>query len=154
MTGGIERSHIKENAHHDYFRDGCFLFNCVNTLDEGQMFGELGLLLHTQRTATIMAKENVHLAVLNKKCYEDILMIAESKRLNDKIDFFERHIIKDATRDTIAKFAYAFEKMKLILNQVIYKKGDEIDNFYVVKNGNILVIFIQKNTFLIFHLSY
>ena len=121
----------------------------MKTLGQGQTFGELGLLLHTHRTALIMAKETLHLIVLSKKDYKEILMLAESKKMNEKIEFFAKHVIKDATRDTVAKYCYAFEKINGTMNQIIYKEGDEVNKFYLVKNGNVLVTFSIKSYIII-----
>ena len=45
----------------------------VGRLHPGQGFGELALIHHTPRTATIQACSKCHLAVLEKEDYEEIL---------------------------------------------------------------------------------
>jgi len=69
--GGIE---INERAKGRYFNfeTGLLSYFCVASLPKGRIFGEMGLLQNKPRAATIVAKDEVSLAVINKRDYEKI----------------------------------------------------------------------------------
>ena len=51
----------------------------VKTLSVGDSFGELALIENRPRAATIISRENCHLAVLEKKHFNKILSIIKTK---------------------------------------------------------------------------
>jgi hypothetical protein len=44
-----------ENAAHFFNKNNQFIYNCVKVLEKGDYFGELGLLHHKPRAATVVA---------------------------------------------------------------------------------------------------
>ena len=62
----------------------------VNTLCVGASFGELALLSHKPRAATIICKENCEFAVLEKEDFLKILKISEEKKLFEEMAFFAK----------------------------------------------------------------
>jgi len=54
------------------FETGLLNYFCVASLPKGRIFGEMGLLQNKPRAATIVAKDEVSLAVINKRDYEKI----------------------------------------------------------------------------------
>lgn len=56
----------------------------VVTLKEGDMFGDLGLLLEKPRAASIICKEDSELATLTAADYKNILQVANTIKINNK----------------------------------------------------------------------
>ena len=101
------------------------------------MFGELGLLNKAPRSATIIARTDSLFAILDTESYKDILEAAEIKKLNDRIDFFQHHMLSGCGRQVISKFSYNFKKFKYIRNTVIYSEGDKSNTVYLIKKGSV-----------------
>ena len=64
---GLDILNLENPAH--FFDNDIFLYNTVATLGPGEIFGELGILNNQPRSATIVAIEETHFAILLKKDY-------------------------------------------------------------------------------------
>lgn len=61
----------------------------VVVLPAGTSFGELALISHKPRAATIRAKVDCHFAVLEKADYQKVYGVIQEKILNRKVNFFK-----------------------------------------------------------------
>ena len=61
----------------------------VAVLGDGHCFGELSLISHKPRSATIKWLTDTKFAVLNKKWYEKVFYIKEKKLLAEKVTFLK-----------------------------------------------------------------
>lgn len=57
-------------------------------MHQGQSFGELALINHDKRSATIKCITDCLFAVINKVEYDKILKKIDSREISRKIDFF------------------------------------------------------------------
>ena len=91
--------------------------NYIKELSEGESFGELALLSHKKRNATIIAKTNVHFAVLEKQAYNTVLEKKEAKKLELKVAFFKGlPYFTKWTKTSLQKFIYFFTLKKVHRN--------------------------------------
>lgn len=127
-----------------YFTDGVFHYNLGNLLKDGDFFGELGLLTKKPRKATILSLEDSYLMYLEKSDYKNVVQSVDLSKITRKIGFFEKHFLRGFTQDGILKLSYFFLKKKFGLNQIVYGENDSIDGCYLIKKGEIAVVFLKK----------
>ncbi len=110
----------------------------VAQLSAGKSFGELSLIQHKPRIATIRTLEGTHFATLDKYDYETSLARIEKKHINKMIDFMMQiPCFRKWTKNSIIKFSYYLKKQKLFRNQILYRTGQKADRIYIIKKGEI-----------------
>ncbi|CDW78470.1 UNKNOWN [Stylonychia lemnae] len=111
-------------------------FREVARLSEGKTFGELALIVHKPRMATIRCEIGTHFAVLDKYDFQRCLGKLEKKQLNQIIDFLKNlQCFKSWTRNSVGKFSYFLSKQKFKRGQIVYKEGQVSDKVFIVKKG-------------------
>ncbi|CAD8172121.1 unnamed protein product [Paramecium octaurelia] len=115
----------------------------VNILKAGNSFGELALLNdNAKRTATIIAKEDCMLAVMEKHHFKAILGAQEQQKVQDRIAFLcSFPFLQSWSFREIKTFSYHFEPIQITLNQAVIKQNDYCSNFYIVREGNFEVTY-------------
>ena len=122
-----------------YFDEGVFKYNCINVLNSGQSFGELGLLIRKPRNATILCKEDIQLLYLEKQDYMLLEQIDRQKILR-KLAFFSEFFFRDTVNnDYVLRMIYNFQKKKYGYGKILFNENDSIDGCYVIKKGRILI---------------
>lgn len=114
----------------------------VAQLPAGVSFGELAILEPQlkPRAATIHCKEDCHLAVLDKKPYQDILGNIEKKKLDDQIDFLlSLDIFKDVgwSRHAMKPIVKLFTIETFPKGHFFYKEGQQSETIMAIKTGEI-----------------
>ncbi|EAR86442.2 cyclic nucleotide-binding domain protein (macronuclear) [Tetrahymena thermophila SB210] len=135
--GQIKLSDLAEPS--KFIQDGVLTHNYLVTLQTGQMFGELGLLMKKPRAATIIAKEDTEFAVLDAEDYIQILKAGEMKKFNRRINFFSSSLLQNCGREVVLKFSYNFEKLKFEKGQSIYTQQESPKFVYLIKKGTIQI---------------
>lgn len=122
----------------------------LNTIGEGQVFGEIGLMIEMPRTATISAKEDCLLLELRREDFENFLQVAPeagSKFGEDmkqriaghfrkyKIPFFAA--IPD---DRFAYLATLCSIEEIPPGTTIFQEGEVGDTFYIIAHGTVTVV--------------
>ena len=108
----------------------------VAILPAGTSFGELALISHKPRAATIRAKVDSHFAVLEKADYQKVYGVIQEKILNRKVNFFKNlTIFSDWTRGAVAKATYYFTEKEYSRGHLVYKELDIWKHTYVVIEG-------------------
>jgi cAMP-binding proteins - catabolite gene activator and regulatory subunit of cAMP-dependent protein kinases len=69
-----------------YFDKGLAVFKKLNTLSDGDFFGELALIFHTTRTASIIASEDCHLLKISSDDFKTIFG-SQINNVVNKLDF-------------------------------------------------------------------
>ncbi|CAD8097040.1 unnamed protein product [Paramecium sonneborni] len=120
----------------------------VNVLKAGNSFGELALLNdNAKRTATIIAKEDCMLAVMEKHHFKAILGAQEQQKVQDRISFLcSFPFLQSWSFREIKTISYHFEPIQVTLNQAVIKQNDYCSNFYIVREGNFEVTYTLNDS--------
>lgn len=119
--------------------DGVFTLKYIGTMEPSQAFGEVSLLRNKPRSATVIAIEDCHLAVLDKKAFEDILVKAEREKIEKNLEFFNQVFGVSISREIVSRLAYSFEKRSVPLEGTIFKEGDGVETIMIIKKGEVMV---------------
>lgn len=78
------------------FSNGVYIFCDVNTIKEGESFGEAGLLMRRVRSATVLCSEDSDLVTLSRQDYNLILKELQHrkqlKKINAVADYMDPNI--------------------------------------------------------------
>ena len=109
-----------------FFEDEIFKFNTnVIKLNDGKVFGDMGLLLNKPRSATILCLEDCHLAVLSKNDYINILKQSEQQKINNMLEFFQKNMFPTAGKESIMRLIKMFEETKTFhYGEYVFKEGN------------------------------
>ena len=139
QIGNMHFNIFKDFDH--FFKSGVFTHQWVSTFMTGTVVGEKALITNKTRSSTIVAREDIYLAVLDKSDFEKIFLQLERYKINKLTDFFSEHFVANISRDTVLKFSYIFTKEHYSTKQIIYKEGDIAQNYYLIKKGEVNVHF-------------
>ncbi|CAD8067454.1 unnamed protein product [Paramecium sonneborni] len=133
LTHGLEKLQDKEFL----FNGGVFLHEYVARINEGQMFGERGLLIESARTGTVIANTSLHVAVLTRKDYKILLEDNQLEKIRKKTRLLSNSILKYLTYKEAIETQYKFEKVHYPIGHYIYKIGDTPQQLIVIKKGTV-----------------
>ena len=139
MFGNLQLDDFSAPNHFFEPSSGVFIYDCVSILKQGHRIGELGLITQNPRAATIVAREDCDLAVLNGSDFKRILHAAEEKKIQKKKNFYANTLFRDFNRSLVFKLSYLFEKRKFFKNQVIFHQNEPANGLYLIKKGEIEV---------------
>lgn len=122
---------------HPYSR--FLMFTMPATFAKGYMFGHLGILTGQPRKASIICMTDCVFATLTTKEYLDIKGQDDTKRLNRRIEFFEKNLIPDFEKSVIIKVQENFDKEKYAYKQSIFIEGEDVKHQYQIKSGEISI---------------
>ncbi|OMJ65899.1 hypothetical protein SteCoe_37455 [Stentor coeruleus] len=115
-------------------------FKHINTLKEGDFFGELALINNKPRTATVEAAEVCYLAVVSKKDFKKILCTDAVKSLEERVTFLKSlPAFTDVSKLSLQKFVYNFSEATYKKDQKIFDEADLAESIYFVKSGEIKI---------------
>ncbi|EAR89266.2 UbiA family prenyltransferase (macronuclear) [Tetrahymena thermophila SB210] len=122
---------------------GLFYFK---ELSAGMSFGELALLEKKPRAASILCHTDLHVAVLVKEDFDQILKNFEEQKLTQAAEFLDQvqPFSKWNQRRQITLFMNSHAEFYKI-NQVIYQEGSKPDSFYIIKSGTFAVMKTKQN---------
>lgn len=123
------------------FQDGVLKYTYYKELKAGEHFGDLGIIRDKPRSATIICKDDCSFGILLSDEFKNIFSVVERKKFDEKIDFFRQFLLKKINENDMVKFVYAFEKRKMIRNEILYKEGEKINDVYLIKKGEVQVFF-------------
>ena len=87
------------------------MFREVVKLSDGKSFGELALIVHKPRMATVKCETSTYFAVLYKTDFQKSVGKIEKKKLNKMIDFLKNvACFSKWTTNSIGKFSYFLKK--------------------------------------------
>ncbi|XP_054676013.1 cGMP-dependent protein kinase 1-like isoform X2 [Grus americana] len=112
----------------------------LRTLGPGDVFGELALLYHCRRTATVQALGPVRLWAIDRQRYRAIAT-SNAKRRRDEILSSLRTVpwLRDLSHSHLCKLLDAMEECTFPPGHVIIHEGDEAENFYIILKGEVRV---------------
>jgi CRP-like cAMP-binding protein len=116
----------------------------VAVLGQGDSFGETALLENVPRTATIRAMSNGAVCVLGKKEFDTLVKEAKA---DDLVAFIRganvlhsSPLFAELKPEARAQFLHRAKPVKLKADEVIIRRGEAGNRFYVVLEGNLDVL--------------
>jgi len=108
----------------------------IKTYEPGDAFGELALLYNAPRAATIVAKTNVQLWVLDRSTFSHIVKDAAARKREKYEDFLKTvDLLKSMDHYERSKLADAIKEQNFKPGDVIIREGEEGNVFYIIIDG-------------------
>ena len=112
----------------------------VKSYSPGSGFGELALLYDAPRAATVKSTSNCKLWVLYRKVYMAVKRTYDQKLFKEKIELLSAvPILSSLNEDQQETIADALELIDFEEGDVIFKKGQVGDRFYMIKEGSVKI---------------
>ncbi|XP_021700789.1 cGMP-dependent protein kinase, isozyme 2 forms cD5/T2 isoform X1 [Aedes aegypti] len=124
-------------------REGKYL----STLSGAKVLGELAILYHCQRTATITAATDCKLWAVERQCFQTIMMRTGLIRQAEYSDFLKSvPIFKNLPEDTLGKISDVLEECYYQKGDYIIRQGARGDTFFIISKGQVRVTIRQPDT--------
>ena len=121
--------------------DGKRTYQQLALLREGGSFGELALISHTQRAASVLCRENTCLGVLGRTDYLRILGKVQGLLLSKKVDLLHRNpVFSRWTKYSLQKFSYFFKDKSYSRKQTVFRSEEPANEVFVVKSGEFQLV--------------
>ncbi|KAM9196201.1 cGMP-dependent protein kinase 1-like [Mergus octosetaceus] len=112
----------------------------LRTLGPGDVFGELAILYHCKRTATVQALSSVRLWAIDRQRYRAITTSSAKQRRAKVLDSLRTvHWLQDLSDSHLSKLLDAMEECSFAPGHVIIREGDEGESFYIILKGQVRV---------------
>eukprot|EP00437_Effrenium_voratum_P004087 CAMPEP_0181422072 /NCGR_PEP_ID=MMETSP1110-20121109/13424_1 /TAXON_ID=174948 /ORGANISM="Symbiodinium sp., Strain CCMP421" /LENGTH=794 /DNA_ID=CAMNT_0023545155 /DNA_START=150 /DNA_END=2534 /DNA_ORIENTATION=+ len=112
----------------------------VQTVTSGGSFGELALLYLVPRAATVVAKEDSSVWVIDRKNFKDILMKVSDEKIQEYVKYLSRvEILSSLLAAEKQQVAKALMEVHFAKNEVIIQQGDPGTTFYILFEGEVAV---------------
>ncbi|KAM6323565.1 LOW QUALITY PROTEIN: cGMP-dependent protein kinase 1-like [Aegotheles albertisi] len=117
----------------------------LRTLGPGDVFGELAILYHCRRTATVRALGPVRLWAIDRQRYRAIAT-RHAKQRRAEILSSLRMVpwLRELSEPALAKLLDAMEECTFPPGHVIIHEGDAGENFYIILTGEVRVTQRQR----------
>ncbi|XP_074010140.1 cGMP-dependent protein kinase 1-like [Numenius arquata] len=112
----------------------------LRTLGPGDVFGELAILYHCRRTATVRALGPVRLWAIDRPRYR-AMATSHAKQRRAEILGSLRTVpwLQDLSDEHLHKLLDAMEECTFTPGDIIIHEGDEGENFYIILKGEVRV---------------
>lgn len=135
-----------------YFENGKFKYKQSKILEVGMAFGEIDNKKNFRNEAVLCNKDS-DFAIMTKNDYKEILFDIERIKKNKDLEFLSKTFLKDApfmSKDSLLSFKYLFDKKKYNGGTVLYEKGQNSYECFLIKKGEVeVIIFLFNNSILI-----
>lgn len=112
----------------------------VGSCGKGGSFGELALLYDSPRAATCIAAEKSTLWKVDQGTFRHLLARTAKEQQGGIVDVLAKiPLFKDMDRGLITKFASVLTNVTFSPGEVVVKKGDVGDIFYIINDGQVRV---------------
>jgi CRP-like cAMP-binding protein len=112
----------------------------VGTAGGGSSFGELALIYSSPRAATVVALERTSVFRVEREIFSSILQSQAEKSEDSKISILRKVIfLKDLTDSDLKKLAMAMTPMFFERGELLIRKGDVGEDFFILEEGEVLV---------------
>ncbi|CAL8070559.1 unnamed protein product [Calicophoron daubneyi] len=111
---------------------------CIMTA--GRCFGELALLYNCKRTASVKALVESRVWVLERGCFQTIMMKTGLERIEERKAFLRSvPLLKDLPSSRIMRIADALEAQYHAPGECIIRQGELADSFFLIQSGKVNV---------------
>lgn len=132
--------YVMEEGRVEVSREGKYL----STLSGAKVLGELAILYHCQRTATITAATDCKLWAVERQCFQTIMMRTGLIRQAEYSDFLKSvPIFKNLPEDTLGKISDVLEECYYQKGDYIIRQGARGDTFFIISKGQVRVTIRQ-----------
>lgn len=137
----MEESEINENKRKIYKFERMKSHNYFGLKEEKNM------IERTKRTATVETTEETLFLALDREKYQRILFPFLQKSLDEKIEvLLQCKLFEEFEPHVLLPMSFYIHEKKLKLGEMLFRKGETIDNFYIVAKGILnLVVNNPKN---------
>nr|CAH8863492.1 unnamed protein product [Trichobilharzia regenti]CAH8863494.1 unnamed protein product [Trichobilharzia regenti] len=106
----------------------------------GRCFGELALLYNCKRTASVKAVTAARVWVLERACFQTIMMKTGLERIEERKAFLRSvPLLKDLSPNRILRIADALEAQYHSAGDCIIRQGELADSFFLIQSGKVRV---------------
>ncbi|CAH8642146.1 unnamed protein product [Schistosoma rodhaini] len=106
----------------------------------GRCFGELALLYNCKRTASVKAVTDARVWVLERACFQAIMMKTGLERIEERKAFLRSvPLLKDLSPNRILRIADALEAQYHSAGDCIIRQGELADSFFLIQSGKVRV---------------
>ncbi|TNN08600.1 cGMP-dependent protein kinase, isozyme 1 isoform 1 [Schistosoma japonicum] len=106
----------------------------------GRCFGELALLYNCKRTASVKAVTAARVWVLERACFQAIMMKTGLERIEERKAFLRSvPLLKDLSPNRILRIADALEAQYHSAGDCIIRQGELADSFFLIQSGKVRV---------------
>lgn len=134
--------YVMEEGRVEVSREGKYL----STLSGAKVLGELAILYHCQRTATITAATDCKLWAVERQCFQTIMMRTGLIRQAEYSDFLKSvPIFKNLPEDTLGKISDVLEECYYQKGDYIIRQGARGDTFFIISKGQVRVTIRQQD---------
>jgi cAMP-dependent protein kinase regulator len=111
---------------------------CLLTVDKpGWTFGEVALLYHCPRTATVMTAADSTLWSIDRETFNNCVVVASRKRREKVREFLDSvDILRTLTAECRSKLAEIMQLRCYEPGESIIRQGDEGKEFYIIEEGS------------------
>jgi len=113
----------------------------VSMVTKGGNFGELALLYLVPRAATVMAKENGQVWVIDRQNFKNILMKVTDEKIAEYVKYLDRvDLLAPLISEEKKALAEALVEMHFTKGEVILQQGEPGNTFYIMYDGEVAII--------------
>jgi cGMP-dependent protein kinase len=112
----------------------------VGTVKKGGSFGELALMYHAPRAATLTAKEDSELWVIDRKQFKGILAKSADDLLLSNVKYLDKiGLLKDLKDDEKKELAKALSDMMFYKGETVFSQGEVGTLLYILIEGEVSI---------------
>jgi len=113
----------------------------MGTLTKGQSFGELALLYFAPRAATIVAKTDAVVMIIERSQFKNILALSSQESSKEYTKYLDNvEILSSLKDDEKTELAKALHEMTFSEKEDILTQGEKGELFYILISGSVSVI--------------
>lgn len=110
-------------------------------MTKGDSFGEIALLYAAPRSATVKAKADAVVWVIDRKNFKDIMALSSEDIAVEHAKYMETlDLLSPLTHEDRLELAKAFTEIRFYDKETIFEQGDEGDCFFILVEGSVAVI--------------
>jgi len=110
----------------------------LKVIKEGEVFGELAILYHCKRTATIMTREKCRIWSLSRTTFQHIIKTSGKQEIDKRLAYLSTvDKLKFLTTRNLHKIVDLLEEEVFEENDYIIHQGTHGDTFYIISKGHV-----------------
>lgn len=111
----------------------------------GSSFGELALMYNAPRAATVQAKVDCKVWVMDRRTYRHLLSAANDKKLKEYESFLKTvQLLAPLTEYERSRIAEALEEANYPIGHKIVTQGEDGDTFFILKQGECVCTRVEE----------